>query len=49
MRPAAETFGKIAEEEGIEAAYAKCKENYKNIGLVLKEVGFNANFAPVAE
>ena len=49
MRPAAETFGKIAEEEGIEVAYAKCKENYKNIGLVLKEVGFNANFAPVAD
>ncbi|MFY9589741.1 beta-N-acetylhexosaminidase [Rickettsia endosymbiont of Halotydeus destructor] len=47
--PSAKTFADIAEQEGLEIATRKCKQNYKEIAEELKKLGFNLNFAPVAD
>ncbi|WP_341793057.1 MULTISPECIES: beta-N-acetylhexosaminidase [unclassified Rickettsia] len=47
--PSAKTFADIARQEGIDIAVERCKQNYKEIAKELKELGFNLNFAPVAD
>jgi beta-glucosidase len=47
--PNAKTFADLAEQEGIEIAVSRCKQNYKEIATELKELGFNLDFAPVAD
>ncbi|WP_342269743.1 beta-N-acetylhexosaminidase [Rickettsia endosymbiont of Orchestes rusci] len=47
--PSAKTFADIAEQKGIDIAVERCKQNYKEIAKELKELGFNLNFAPVAD
>lgn len=48
-RPAAAYFGNLAYEDGLEQAKQECKDNFKSIAHELREVGFNVNFAPVAD
>lgn len=47
--PPAQTFGDLAEEQGLEIAIKACKENYTEIGKELKALGINVDFAPVGD
>ena len=49
MLPSAHTYWSLFESEGLEAAIAKIEEDSKKTSRDINDLGFNMNFAPVAE
>jgi len=47
--PSAHTYWSLFESEGLEAAIAKIEEDSKKTSRDINDLGFNMNFAPVAE
>lgn len=47
--PPAAYFAELAQEKGLEFAYQACYDNYAEIAVMLGELGFNMNYAPVLD